>query len=86
MAKHLLNMNLLRRKAMVEYDNSKTFLEFELQRKIDQKNEIIEEIKNTKKELDIIKGVIRQLPSKPQITKKGPIRSAKDFQIKIDVE
>ena len=39
MAKLLLNTNLLRRKAMVTYDNSKTFLEFELQRKIDKQKE-----------------------------------------------
>ena len=37
MAKPLLNILYKRRKAMVEYDNSKTFFEFEMERKIDRK-------------------------------------------------
>ena len=37
MAKPLLNILFKRRKQMVEYDNSKTFFEFEMERKINTK-------------------------------------------------
>jgi hypothetical protein len=39
MGKPLLNTHLKRGESMAEYDNSKTFLEFEMERKIDKQKE-----------------------------------------------
>ena len=44
---------------MVEYDNSKTFLEFEMQRKTDRQKELAMELQN--KEIDQMTNLIKAL-------------------------
>ena len=59
MAKPLLNILYKRRIAMVEYDNSKTFFEFEMQRKTDRQKELAIELQN--KEIDQMTNLIKAL-------------------------
>ena len=59
MAKPLLNILYKRRIAMVEYDNSKTFFEFEMQRKTDRQKELAIELQG--KEIDQMTNLIKAL-------------------------
>ena len=59
MAKPLLNILYKRRIAMVEYDNSKTFFEFEMERKTDRQKELAIELQG--KEIDQMTNLIKAL-------------------------
>ena len=59
MAKLLVNILYKRRKAMVEYDNSKTFFEFEIERKTDRQKELAIELQG--KEIDKMTNLIKAL-------------------------
>ena len=59
MVKPLVNILYKRRKLMVEYDNSKTFFEFEMQRKTDRQKELAIELQG--KEIDQMTNLIKAL-------------------------
>ena len=59
MAKPLVNILYKRSKVMTKYDNSKTFFEFEMQRKTDRQKELAIELQN--KEIDQMTNLIKAL-------------------------
>ena len=59
MAKPLVNILYKRSKVMTKYDNSKTFFEFEMQRKTDRQKELAIELQG--KEIDQMTNLIKAL-------------------------